>query len=123
MSTPTVPMITFPLTAETLQAVVRAGLPHAALGMNISKTAADAAVITINADGTATVGIPPAGLSLGAKGGGKRGPRAKRTDTQTLADVAENIRLATEPNRVVINGPTNPPLPPGFVMPRTSEAT
>ena len=103
MSTPTVPMITFPLTAETLQAVVRAGLPHAALGMNISKCAADAAVITINADGTASVGIPPAGLSLGAKGGGKRGPRVKKT-TVLDSDVSlvEAQRLAMEPNRVEV---------------------
>ena len=100
MSTPTVPMITFPLTAETLQAVVRAGLPHAALSMNISKCAADAAVITINDDGTATVGIPPAGLSLGAKGGGKRGPRAKKSAAQ--ADADENLRLVTEFNRVTL---------------------
>lgn len=104
MSTPTVPMITFPLTAETLQAVVRAGLPHAALGMNISKLAADAAVITVNADGTATVGIPPAGLSLGAKGGGKRGPRTKKTAVELPDDVSlvESARLATEPNRVEV---------------------
>jgi hypothetical protein len=93
-------MITFPLTAETLQAVVRAGLPHAALGMNISKLAADAAVITINADGTATVGIPPAGLSLGAKGGGKRGPRAKKTIV--LDDAFEAARLEAEPTRVAL---------------------
>ena len=112
MSTPTVHMITFPLTAETLQAVVRAGLPHAALGMNISKLAADAAVITINADGTASVGIPPAGLSLGAKGGGKRGPRAKKASTQEAIDVEnarEVARLATELDRVEILKHNNVP--------------
>ena len=106
MSTPTVHMITFPLTAETLQAVVRAGLPHAALGMSISKTAADAAVITINADGTATVGIPPAGLSLGAKGGGRRGRKpttVKVMSSVTEADDADEAqRLAAEPNRVEV---------------------
>lgn len=101
MNTSTAPMITFPLTAETLQAVVRAGLPHAALGMNISKLAADGSVITINADGTATVGIPPAGLSLGAKGGGKRGPRTKKP-AQDLTDLAEAVRLETEPTRVAL---------------------
>lgn len=105
MSTPTVPMITFPLTAETLQAVVRAGLPHASLGMNISKTAADSAVITINADGTASVGIPPAGLSLGAKGGGKKGPRAKKSvalEAIDLQNAHEVARLAAETDRVEV---------------------
>lgn len=104
MSTPTVPMITFPLTAETLQAVVRAGLPHASLGMNISKTAADSAVITINADGTASVGIPPAGLSLGAKGG-KKGPRAKKSvalEAIDLQNAHEVARLAAETDRVEV---------------------
>ena len=104
MSNPTVPMITFPLTAETLQAVVRAGLPHAALGMNISKLAADAAVITINADGTATVGIPPAGLSLGAKGGGRKGrkPTTVKNVPSATDDAEEATRLAMEPNRVEV---------------------
>lgn len=123
MSTPTVPMITFPLTAETLQAVVRAGLPHAALGMNISKTAADASVITINADGTASVGIPPAGLSLGAKGGGKRGPRAKKADTQTLANGIEALRLAAEPSRVVLPHVQRDTFVPFDGEPDASEAT
>lgn len=76
----TAPIIPLPLDPETLARVIRAGLPHANIGMNISSKAADAASVTINADGSATIGIPGAGLSLGAKGGGK-GPRTKKAPT------------------------------------------
>lgn len=69
MSTPT---LNLPLTPEQLITVIRAGLPHADLGTNISKAAASAASVTINGDGSASIGIPAAGLSLGAKGGGGR---------------------------------------------------
>lgn len=67
----TTPTFTLPLSADNVIDAIRAGLPHLP-GANISKAAAAAATITMNADGTAAIGIPAAGLSLGAKGGGRK---------------------------------------------------
>ena len=80
-----IPTLTLNLDSATVIEVIRAGLPAADIGTNISKAAAAAATITLSADGSLTVGIPASGLSLGAKGGGKRGPRAKKTTVDTEA--------------------------------------
>lgn len=67
--------INLSLDSDTLLNVIRAGLPHADTGMNISKVAASAATVEFNADGSASVIIPTTGLAIGAKGGGKKGSK------------------------------------------------
>lgn len=80
--------MSFDLDSETLLTVIRAGLPHAEIGTNISKKAAGSATIVLGDDGGATITIDSAGLSIGAKGGGGRKKKAASTETTAATDEA-----------------------------------